>query len=150
MKHAPLILSMFLFCAGCASTQREPDLPGMVIISGVAQVPADYQPDSRTILQVRVINATLAGAAPASPAPSKRSYVSGLEVLAESVSYPGKTTPFAFTLEVPSVLIEKGQKYEVVAELYESSRRTYSGARPISPSGDKDISNLKIELKSLR
>jgi uncharacterized lipoprotein YbaY len=111
----------------------------MVTITGTADLPGDADVPPRGILQVRLVNATLAGTDDSQLRP-------GIEILAESIAYPGSQRPMPFTLEVPSVLFEKQAAYEVRAELYVGPRRAFAVSKQVKVSTDRDISGLRLEM----
>lgn len=144
-----LLSAMLFLCVGytavpgCAVTSSSQALPGMVTVTGTADIPSDAELPPRAILQVRMVNATLAGKDDSQLRP-------GIEILAESLAYPDPQRPFPFILEVPTVLFDKGGSYEVRAELYVGPRRAFAASKSVKINPDRDISGLKLEMAPTR
>jgi uncharacterized lipoprotein YbaY len=124
---------------GCASSSSSQALPGMVTVTGTADLPSEAELPARAILQVRMVNTTLAGKDESQLRP-------GLEILAESIAYPGPKRPFPFTLEVPAVLFQDGDSYEIRAELYVGPQRAIAATKTVKVNPSRDISGLKLDM----
>lgn len=140
-----ILLAVFLSVegSGCAAASSSQSLPGMVTVTGTADVPADAEIPPRAILQVRMVNATLAGTDESQLRP-------GLEILAESIAYPGSQRPLPFTLEVPTVLFEDASVYEIRAELYVGPRRAFAATKTVKIHPGKDLPGVKLPMTATK
>ena len=122
---------------GCATSSNTQALPGMVTVTGTADLQGNADLPPRAILQVRLVNAKLAGSDESQLRP-------GLEILAESIAYPGSQRPFAFTLEVPAVLFEEGGEYEIRAELYVGPTLAFAARKTVKVNVRRDLTGVKL------